>query len=545
MVTTPPPSSAPMRDSFFDLPVELRLKVYELLFRFPETITLAHDGNGVFKHKRGPIFNGGQQVPVHALLLNNGFNLEASSVLYRCNKYSLESAGLVNDRVYRTQTICKFLEVLEIRCEEDTLVWGHTRLAKYLSDCMPSLRELHLMFDTNVFGLVAASVEFAKAVTPCASTFPGPTLQLCARILTYEVDYAPPGGSAQDRVRLALKAKGKSLAAIIPPENRYIGALTHTELDLTGARLSLIQLTGRISPLLLERVEKFTCRLNDCTWLKTHEDDSPEDSFPNIITTGRRTHLRWGTTATPAPMPKEVDMLQFYPEMSKRDQKILQEFLTAYNRIVTPEDNRGAASESIQPANRQRTRQHVNADAETFPDAGQDGENANEHDSTANDNGTTLDNDDTSSLDPMGLGASNPPAASPDGHFRTSRTLTYADYTFDDDFPDDIPDDLADAYAHMTDTEINAAWNDQFGVFASNTGVNSNGGQSSDHQNSGGQSNGTQGYGTQGYGTQGYGTQGYGTQGYGTQGSDDQTGTAADEDEDEDADVASNGYMTD
>jgi hypothetical protein len=312
----------PIRETFFDLPIELRLKVYELLFCSPGPIVLTVDGTGLFKHDRVNAAAG--KIPVDAFRANRKVYLEASPVLYKCNTFALDLPAL-RTGLAQTQPICRLVESLKVDWTAAPL-WDYVQTAKDVASKMPSLRKLELKFGTQ-YPLIAASLEFCRAIMPCAPLLESPELRLCAHLPVNDLsgrlrmDY-----ESGSQIGIALSRPRSTLWDIRPRPSFYVSPLTRTTLP----ELCLIQLTGKTSPSMLRKIEQHMCEMGECTWVRTGEEDSQQQA--DETNTGPRIHLRWGKSDnTLARLSRpEVDMLQFYPELSKSERKKLQEFFGSF-----------------------------------------------------------------------------------------------------------------------------------------------------------------------------------------------------------------------
>ncbi|KIW62471.1 hypothetical protein PV04_10644 [Phialophora macrospora] len=432
----PASSPGPIRGSFFDLPIELRLKVYELLFCFPESIVLSVDETGLFKHKG--INPAAGSIPVDALRLNKKVYLEASPVLFKCNTFALDLPAL-RAGLGQTQPICKLVESLKVAWTAEPL-WGYVQTTKDVANKMPALRKLELKFEDQ-YPLLAASLEFCSAIMPCAPLLESPELRLCACLSVNDLSgRVRTGYESHTQIGIALNRPRSTLWDIRPRPGFYVSPLTRCILP----ELCQIQLTGKISPALFRKIEQHMCEMGDCTWVRTGEEDDQQQA--DETNTGRRIHLRWGKSDnTLARLSRpEVDMLQFYPELSKSEQSKLQEFFASFQVGVMSSARVGNATGGDQAV--------LDTEA-SVPDA----------DRQTRADKLVLDQKDGVAAAPSSPTASaysgpttSVPTRNLDENLHALHALPFSNYH----------SDLAGEFMHKNTKDVDAAWAAVFGMFA-------------------------------------------------------------------------------
>lgn len=300
--------------TFFDLPSELRLKIYEDVLRFPDPIKLQTCYGGRLKSAMH-----GSKLPLHLFLVSKHLYLEASLFFYKRNKFQLPRSLFMITGIHPGQPLCKRLINLELLCGPASQ-WGYAKQCKELALLMPQLQRLELIFnDPDSSNMMIASEELSNAIATCASMFDGPQLRLSAWVTKKDLRLD------QLEARHSNMRNGRSAETRVKTEKPFV-ALVQSEMPT----LTLIQLTGEIENMCLRDLVRRTCLPGDCTWIQIKE----EMNMDNM--TGSRSGIlkefRWGKTDAAATAYRpEVDMLQWYPPLSDASLKILREFLAMYD----------------------------------------------------------------------------------------------------------------------------------------------------------------------------------------------------------------------
>ncbi|ETI20324.1 hypothetical protein G647_08358 [Cladophialophora carrionii CBS 160.54] len=450
----------PVHGPFFDLAVELRLKVYQQLFGFAEPIKLIVDGTGLFKHERtNPAAD---KIPVHVFRLNKKTYLEASPVLFKCNIFALDLSTL-RAGLARPEPMYKHVESLEV-CWTVGTCWGYVQTVKAAGEKMPALRKLELKFE-QPRAVLAASLEFCSAIMACAPLIGSPELRLCAHLSESE---EWTSGGADNRydfpIRTALARAGSTLRDIQPHPNFHVSPLTRSILP----ELHLIQLTGKITPSLLHKIEQHVCEMGECTWVRTGEEDSQRHA--DGTNTGRRIHLRWGKSdgTLVRPCVPEVDMLQFYPELSKSEKKKIQEFFASFQQVVGGTPSVGFGNTTSRQPTTSGTDQAAVRPPEAHSDADRqtrrvgNGDYAHEDVNTA----TRPHAHNATSAASAQTGPATPAIThTPEENLQALQALPFANYH----------SDLVSEFAHPDTKDDEAAWAAVFAVIARDFGIASTG----------------------------------------------------------------------
>ncbi|KIW93169.1 uncharacterized protein Z519_05774 [Cladophialophora bantiana CBS 173.52] len=344
---------APATLSFFDIPAEVRVEIYELLYCFPRTVHLAFedDRKGKFKHWRDypvtRLFNCEPALPVHALVVAKKFYQEASLVLYQRNKFRIEWEDL-NDAL--TQWNQKFnicLSAIDLLCECGP-AWGFVPAIRALIDKMPGLREINIKIHGSC-RLSAAALETSNAIVPCASMFGGPDLELIAIPLNHNYCDEIGGGRDVEAIINTIRQENSKLADIWPQT-----LPTKSITRFNAPNLSLVRLCGHIDPRLLAKIEQHKCLPGDCRWMKVGQEAKTVDTGSetwkkdNLGDLARNClHYKWR-----AMDPRErtdipvINMRQWHPPLTEKEKRKVRDFARLFaRRDKSCQDNESPSGE--------------------------------------------------------------------------------------------------------------------------------------------------------------------------------------------------------
>lgn len=301
--------------TFFDLPFELRLKIYENLVCFHEPIELSTPRMGLLKSTTHP-----SELPLHMFLVSKDMYLEASLIFYKCNKFRVQLWPVMMKPIRPGQLLCNRLNNLELQCNI-AHNWGYVRQCKDLALLMPQLQRLELSFDAAYSSeMIATANQLSNAIATCTPMFNGPQLRLSVWVRKSRV-------SADKLKQLEQQARKRTSGPDGKTATPFVSLLQSEMPNLT-----LIQLTcGEIEETSLPHITQHTCSPGDCTWIPIKEEKNKDGK-----TKARSVALReftWGKTdaATTVKRP-EVDMRQWYPKLSDASQKTLRELFATYDQ---------------------------------------------------------------------------------------------------------------------------------------------------------------------------------------------------------------------
>ncbi|KIW25324.1 uncharacterized protein PV07_08511 [Cladophialophora immunda] len=342
--------SAPAKLSFYDFPAEVRLEIYEMLFCYSGPIQLVLDNDGKIKRDDTHL-RWFASIPVHAFTVAKKFGQEAASVLYQRNKFSMDWENLRKFLPKWDQGLSSHLGAITIFCAGGP-AWGFVSVTRKLADKMPGLREIHFELWGSL-RLAAAALETSSAITPCASVFPGPELELAVQPIKFSLYDAGKGGPDFDAIRTTLRRDYAKLADIWP-QNLPTSSITR----FFAPNLSVIRFSGRISSNVLTTILRHRCLPGDCFWkdvtqeLKEGHTDKltgerkncgqktkKQDSDPN----GSFIYYKW-TAKDPLERTDipEVNMRQWYPPLTEREKQKVRDFAKAFEK----RDNSGPDDDS-------------------------------------------------------------------------------------------------------------------------------------------------------------------------------------------------------
>ena len=251
-------------------------------------------------------------------------------MLYLCNKFTFNWASFWKVPQPDTkQTISKLLHTVEVSGFPGP-VWGYVNLIKYLADTMPGLQKVEFDFVALPYRLLAAAVELTASITPCSSGFRGPELRLDMTLVSDRL-YSP-SGPEDHPISQFLSAPDSRLRDVAPVMERARPGASLNYSAVPG--LSLIKLNGTITAFLLRKIEEQWCSINNCTWMKTNNKGLEcEDAYGGVKSIpGKRVCYTWQASGRPVPVDRpQVDMLQWYPELSESIKQALQDFLDSRN----------------------------------------------------------------------------------------------------------------------------------------------------------------------------------------------------------------------
>ncbi|KIX96594.1 uncharacterized protein Z520_07860 [Fonsecaea multimorphosa CBS 102226] len=353
-------TAAPKQRSFWDIPTEVRLEIYELLYCQPKPIRLFLNADGRLKRMRINLVPlGGHpdpEIPTQAFRVDKKFYQEASPVLYQRNKFNMNWENLSKFFSKWDQGITSRLEAIDIYCGRGP-AWGFVSVIRVLVDKMPGVRELNIIFYSSS-RLLAATLETSSAITPCASMFPGPELELILHPEKLSREWNP--GMSRPDVAAICKAirEGNAKLADIWPANLPVNNLTR----FCAPNLSLIRLSGRISRRVLPKILRHRCLPGDCFWMKVAQGveegsadketgkeehsckmSEKEDNQP----IGDVLHYKWKAMdpreRTDIP---EVNMRQWHPPLTEKEKQKVRDFAKIFeSRDVSCQDDKSPSGE--------------------------------------------------------------------------------------------------------------------------------------------------------------------------------------------------------
>ncbi|KIX04214.1 uncharacterized protein Z518_07768 [Rhinocladiella mackenziei CBS 650.93] len=293
--------------SLLGIPSEIRVHIYKILFEHLEPIRLAVTIDGHLMHENDLEL----QLPLSLLKTCRKIFLEASPVMYECNKYRMSWDSLT--RVGRLQHgISDFLRMIDIDCTFGQ-VWGYAKSINSLVQKASGLREINLNFQ-GTSRLGAAALELSHAVIPCSSAFEGPDLELAVSLFQFDdkIRAAEDTWPTVRKLHSALFKKEAKLSDILDlnePQTMTFITKSNT------SNLGVIRVKGKIHPFLLEKLEEHKCLIGDCAWKKVSEEFALDVTDDPYMST-KRIRFKWEKIDQPK-KPIPPNMLQWYPGVDK------------------------------------------------------------------------------------------------------------------------------------------------------------------------------------------------------------------------------------
>ncbi|KAH0833674.1 hypothetical protein FOPE_03366 [Fonsecaea pedrosoi] len=339
--------SAPAKRSFYDLPIEVRLEIYELLYCYSKPIHLTLDHDGKIKHQRAESATSccapDLVIPVHAFTVAKTLCHEASPVLYQRNNFSMDWKNLKMFSQKWDQELSSYLGAVEIICD-DGPAWGFVPVTRLLVDKMPGLQEINFKISGSL-RLAAAALETSSAITPCASMFGGPELDLVLQPLKSEDCNGGKGGSDLVAIRNGIQQDNAKLAEIWPE-----GLAPNNITRSCAPILSHIRLSGRISRTTLDKILGHRCLPGDCFWEEVAQEVKEGDAAKVIgenkdatkmaekngssdKLTEDMVHYKWKAMVPGerTDVPK-IDMRQWYPPLTEKEQQKVRDFFKVFEQ---------------------------------------------------------------------------------------------------------------------------------------------------------------------------------------------------------------------
>ncbi|EXJ81559.1 hypothetical protein A1O1_07623 [Capronia coronata CBS 617.96] len=295
---------------------ELRLNLYDMLFRRSEPIKLVITPEGRFK----ALNVSSAQFPLQLLATCRKIYIEASPIVYQCNKYTM-SWDIFPVPTLLQPGISDYLRSIEIDCISGD-VWGYVQAVKSLTGNARGLQEVNFIFHGSG-RFMAAAVEISNAIAACSPSFGVPVLQAVITPLARDdlgatTKYLPP--LVEDIHKSLKKGRGK-LQNIIehggPPDTQLI---TTTD----APKLRVIRLVGTVSRSLKSTFEMHRCSTGQCGFVMDRE--KVVQAAAVIGADLRRYYYTWKHIGGPA-IEVDPNMLQWYPELPEKDKQTIKEFM--------------------------------------------------------------------------------------------------------------------------------------------------------------------------------------------------------------------------